>query len=215
MSINVAGGVNIGEEKARELGRLAAEKGIVLSVHAPYYISLASAEEIKRKNSVRYILESARAVDWMGGDRIVVHPGGLAKITREDATALACETLREAVQTLQAEGLGHVRICSETMGKVNQLGTLEEVLEMCKVSENMLPCIDFGHINARTHGGLTCAEDFEHIFETVKNQIGESRLKEYHSHFSQIEYTAGGEKRHLTFADTEYGPDYYLMIVRC
>lgn len=201
-------GVNIGEEKARQLGALAAEQGVIMSLHAPYYISMSSVEEAKRDNSVNYILASARAVDWMGGDRIVVHSGSCGKLTRERALELALETMRKALDALDAEGLSHIRVCPETMGKINQLGDLNEVLTLCELDERLLPCIDFGHLNARTHGGLRTMADFEAIFDAMENRLGRARMKEFHSHFSKIEYTTGGEKMHLTFADTVFGPDY-------
>ena len=201
-------GVNISTEKAVQLGEKAKEHGIGISLHAPYYISLASKEEEKRENSVNYILQSARAVNAMGGNRIVVHPGGLGGLSREGATALACETLKKAQRALDENGLSHIHICPETMGKINQLGDLQEVLTFCSLDERMIPCIDFGHLNARTHGGVSTAEDFEYVLSQVLNQLGEERYKNFHSHFSKIEYTEGGEKRHLTFEDTVYGPDF-------
>ena len=201
-------GVNIGEDKARELGKKAKNAGITLSLHAPYYISMSSVEEEKRLNSVNYILASARAVNAMGGDRIVVHTGSCGKITRERALELALDTMRLALDALDSEGLSHVHICPETMGKVNQLGTLGEVLELCKLDERLIPCIDFGHLNARDLGILKTFADFENIFTSVKNELGSDRLKIFHSHFSKIEYTTGGEKRHLTFEDRVYGPDF-------
>lgn len=201
-------GVNIGAEKAAELGRLAKEKGITLSLHAPYYISMSSVEEEKRLNSVNYILSSAEAVNYMGGDRIVVHTGSCGKISREEATVLACDTMRLALKALDENGLGHIHICPETMGKVNQLGTLDEVLTLCELDERLIPCIDFGHLNARDLGYFKSLSDYNTVFESIKNRLGSDRLHTFHSHFSKIEYTAGGEKRHLTFADTVYGPDF-------
>ena len=201
-------GVNIGEDKATELGKIAAEKGVILSLHAPYYISMSSVEEEKRLNSIRYILDSARAVDFMGGNRIVVHTGSCSKISREEALALATDTMKLALNALDNEGLGNVRICPETMGKINQLGTLEEVIELCKLDERLLPCIDFGHLNARTMGLVNSGEAFLDILNKIGNELGEDRLKQFHSHFSKIEYTVGGEKKHLTFEDTVFGPDY-------
>lgn len=201
-------GVNIGEEKARDLGKIADEKGVALSLHAPYYISMSSVEEEKRLNSIRYILDSARAVNFMGGTRIVVHTGSCSKISREEALSLAIDTMKLAIKTLDDEGLENVRICPETMGKINQLGTLEEVIALCKLDERLLPCIDFGHLNARTLGGSNSKEAFEKILDTVENELGQARLKEFHSHFSKIEYSAGGEKKHLTFEDRVYGPDF-------
>ncbi len=203
-------GVRITREAAQELGERSREKGITLSLHAPYFISLSSLEEEKREKSIEYILQSATAADAMGADRIVVHSGSCSKITRQQAMELARDTLR---RTLDQNGLGHVHICPETMGKINQLGDLQEVLSLCQVDERFLPCIDFGHLNARTLGGLQTEEDFGKVFEAIENQLGIDRLRSFHSHFSKIEYTEnGGEKRHLTFSDTVYGPDFEPMI---
>ena len=201
-------GVNIGEEKAKELGEKAKAAGVSLSLHAPYYISMSSVEEAKRLNSINYILASAKAVNAMGGDRIVVHTGSCGKISREQALELALDTMKKALDALDSEGLSHIHICPETMGKVNQLGTLNEVLELCRLDERLIPCIDFGHLNARDLGILKTVSDFENIFISIKNALGTDRLKCFHSHFSKIEYTTGGEKRHLTFEDTVFGPDY-------
>ena len=201
-------GVNIGEDKARQLGEKAKAAGVSLSLHAPYYISMSSVEEEKRLNSINYILASAKAVNAMGGDRIVVHTGSCGKISREQALTFALDTMKKALYALDREGLGHIHICPETMGKVNQLGTLNEVLELCRLDERLIPCIDFGHLNARDLGILKTTADFENIFTSIKNALGTDRLKCFHSHFSKIEYTTGGEKRHLTFEDTVFGPDF-------
>ena len=201
-------GVNIGEEKARELGALAVEKGITLSLHAPYYISMSSVEEQKRLNSINYITASANAVNAMGGNRIVVHTGSCGKISRETALELAIDTMKLALDALDNLNLRHIHICPETMGKVNQLGTLDEVLELCKLDERLIPCIDFGHLNARDLGYFKTKADYKTVFDKIENALGLDRLKNFHSHFSKIEYTTGGEKKHLTFADTVYGPDF-------
>ncbi|MBP3706288.1 MAG: TIM barrel protein [Clostridia bacterium] len=201
-------GVNIGDTKATKLGILAKEKGIVLSLHAPYYISMSSIEEEKRLNSINYILASARAVKAMGGDRIIVHTGSCGKISREYALQLACDTMKKALQALKSEGLSDIHICPETMGKVNQLGTLYEVMQLCKINEALIPCIDFGHLNARDLGYFKSMEEYTKVFDSIENELGIDRLKIFHSHFSKIEYTTGGEKRHLTFADNVYGPDF-------
>ncbi len=200
-------GVNISQEKAAEFGVACREKGIYVSLHAPYYISLSGVEEEKRLNSVNYILQSARAVNWMGGERIVVHSGSCSKISREEALALALDTMKLAQKALDDEGLSNIHICPEEMGKINQLGTLEEVMALCGVDERIIPCVDFGHLNARTFGGLKSAEDFAHVLDTIENSLGRERMQHFHIHFSKIQYTEkGGEKCHLTFEDQEYGP---------
>ena len=178
-----------------------------MSLHAPYFISLASDDPQKRDNSINYILESAEAVSRLGGDRIVVHPGGLGGLSREEATALACETLTRAQRALDESGLSAVRICPETMGKIGQLGTLDEVLQMCRVDERFLPTVDFGHLNSRTHGEMSTIAQFNALLDRLENELGTERAAQFHSHFSKIEYTAGGEKKHLTFEDTVFGPE--------
>ena len=197
-------GVMVKEPKARLFKQKAEENGIKLSIHAPYFISLASPEEEKRLNSIRYIFESAQAADWMGADRIVVHPGGLGKKSREEATALAKETLAAAQRHLDEQGLGHIHICPEVMGKINQLGNLTEVLDFCTLDERILPCVDFGHLNSRLQGQM----DYGKALDEIENTLGIDRLRHMHIHFSKIEYTAGGEKKHLTFADEMYGPRF-------
>jgi len=208
-------GVNIGLPKAGLLGKAAKAKGIQLSLHAPYYISMSSVDEEKRIKSVDYILQSARAVNAMGGERIVVHTGSCGKISREQALQLAIDTMKNALFALDSEGLSHIRICPETMGKINQLGTLEEVLCLCGLDERLIPCIDFGHLNARDMGILKGYKDFEKIFDSIENALGISRLKEFHSHFSKIEYSSGGEVRHLTFDDMIFGPSFEPALEIC
>lgn len=202
-------GVRVSEESAKEIGAALRNAGISVSVHAPYFISLSSVEEEKRLNSVNYILASAKAVNVMGGDRIVIHSGSCSKMTREEALELAKNTMKLAREELVAQGLENIRCCPETMGKINQLGDLHEVMELCKIDESFIPCIDFGHLNARTFGSIKDKSDYEKILDTIENELGSERLKTFHSHFSKIEYTEkGGEKKHLTFADTVYGPQF-------
>ena len=200
-------GVRVNENTAASLKKGFAEKGLRMSLHAPYYISLSSLEEEKRQGSVRYILESAAAAKLLGADRIVVHTGSCAKLSRADALELAKGTIRAALAALETEGLSDITVCPETMGKINQLGTLEEVLELCSIDDRLLPCIDWGHLNARTLGKMTTPAEFEEAFRLFDDKLGRDRLRVFHSHFSRIEYTEnGGEKKHLTFADQQYGP---------
>lgn len=205
-------GVNVKPDVATELAKLSKEYNIRLSLHAPYYISLSSVEVEKRDKSIDYILSSAKAADLMGASRIVVHSGSCSKISREEALELASDTLKRAQKSLDDNGLSHIHICPETMGKINQLGTLSEVLELCKISERMIPCIDFGHLNARSLGEIKSENDYKVMLDEVENKLGYDRLKVFHSHFSKIEYTSGGEKQHLTFDDNIFGPDYEPLL---
>ena len=203
-------GVRLGVDKAGKMAADAAERGILFSVHAPYYISMSSLEEEKRLGSVRYLLQSAEVCRALGGKRIIFHSGSCGKQSREAALEKALDTMRRAVQAVDEAGYGDCILCPETMGKVNQLGTLDEVLALCSVDERMIPCVDFGHLYARSQGtGLndeTAPADYAAILDAIAAALPGERAKKFHAHFSRIAYTKGGEKCHLTFADTEFGP---------
>lgn len=201
-------GVKISDEAAKILGENASECGIRLSVHAPYYISLSSTDPEKRDNSIGYILRTLEAAKHMGAKRIVVHSGSCGDITRRESLELAKDTLLRAVKAADEAGFGDISICPETMGKVKQLGTVDEVCELCSIDERLIPTIDFGHVNSQTLGGLKTMEDFERIFDTIHKQLGEYRLKNFHAHYSRIEYTNSGEKKHHCFDEKEYEPEF-------
>ena len=184
-------GVRCGEATARKIAEKAKEHGIIMSVHSPYYINLATPEPEKRAGNINYILQSAQLVKYLGGERVVVHSGALGKMTREEATERAKECLKIVRSEMINAGFSDVRLCIETMGKINQLGNLQEVMELCRVDDSYLPCIDFGHLNRRTLGGVNTAEAFAKVVDTITDRLGEERGRHFHVHFSKIEYTAG------------------------
>lgn len=201
-------GVHISMDSARILGEEAKKHGVHLSIHSQYYVSLSSTEEEKRLKSVEYLLACFRVAKEMGADRIVVHSGSCAKMTRAKAYELSLDTLHKTLARAKEEGYGDIFLCPEVMGKINQLGDFDEVIKLCTTHEMLLPAIDFGHLNARTLGGLKTKEDYLTLFHKMEKKLGRDKAKIFHCHFSKIEYTNQGEKRHLTFEDTQFGPDY-------
>ena len=201
-------GVRLGEALAKTIRAGAETHGICFSLHAPYYISMSSMEEEKRLNSVDYILQSAAAVRALGGRRVIFHAGSCGKQSREEALAKALDTMARMQTALDEAGFEDITLCPETMGKVGQLGTLDEVLALCKVDKRITPCIDFGHLNARDGGWIKGKEQYAFILDRMAEELGDERAVNFHAHFSRIEYTTGGEKRHLTFADTVFGPPF-------
>lgn len=199
-------GVAAGEETLRKIGEEAKKYGILMSLHTPYYISLSGIEEEKRLKSLSYIEKSLWAAELLGADTIVIHSGSASKISRQEAMALAKDTLERAVEAFGDRG---IRLGLETMGKINQLGTLEEVIELCRVAPQYHPVVDFGHLNARNIGGyFTDVDSYRRVFDTIANSLGDGYAYNLHCHFSKIEYTGAGEKKHLTFADEVYGPAF-------
>ena len=164
-------GVKVSDKIAFALKDKAKEHNITLSLHAPYFISLSSLEAEKRDNSINYILQSCDAASRMGADRIVIHSGSCAKISREDALKLAKDTLTRARKAAVEQGFEHIVFCPETMGKVNQLGNLTEVLELCKLDDTFLPTIDFGHLNAREFGYIKGKAEYEKMLDETKAKL--------------------------------------------
>ena len=197
-------GISAGEATLRAIGEKAREHHILMSLHTPYFISLSGVEEEKRLKSLGYIEKSLWAAELLGADTIVIHSGSAAKISREEAMALSCDTL---TRVAEAVGDTKIRLGIETMGKVNQLGTLAEVIEQCKVAPIYTPVVDFGHLNARQIGGaFPDTDSYRRIFDEIATKLGDEHSKHLHCHFSKIEYTKAGEKKHLTFADEAFGP---------
>ena len=188
------------------IGQNAKRAGIYTSVHAPYYISLSGVVTETRLKSISYIEDSVNAALALGSDIIVVHTGSAAKITRREAMDLAKDTLYKTLEAIADNG---VKIGLETMGKINQLGTLEEVIELCTIDKRLQPVVDFGHMNARELGErFKTEDDYLRVFDMIANALGEASAKNLHCHFSKIEWTNAGEKRHLTFEDEVFGPDF-------
>ena len=190
----------------QRIGEEAKKHGIEMSLHTPYFISLSGVEEEKRLKSITYIKDSLAAAAHLGADTIVIHSGSAAKITRREAMDLAKDTL---YRTLEEVGDTPIHLGLETMGKINQLGTLDEVIELCQLDPHLYPVVDFGHMNAREQGGLfPNADGYRRVFHQIAEALGDEKARYMHCHFSKIEYTGAGEKKHLTFEDGTYGPAF-------
>ena len=198
-------GVRLGEEKAREMARRAQERDILFSLHAPYFISMSSLNEETRLRSVDYILQSCRVVRALGGRRVIFHSGSCGKQSREQALEKALDTMEKMVRAVDEAGYGDLTLCPETMGKIGQLGTLDEVLTLCQVDKRI----------TRTLGGIKGRAEYEEILDRMEDVLGDERAKAFHVHFSRIEYSAGGEKQHHTFADTQWGPEPEPLLRLC
>ncbi len=202
-------GVNLNEKTAVAIGEKFREVGVELSVHAPYFINLANPDSEKIQNSYGYILSSLKKVKDFGGSRVVVHPATQGKATREEAVKEMVKNARGLIEVLDKEGYAEgYKVCFETMGKMAQLGTVDEIIEVCSLDSRFYPCIDFGHINAREQGVLKNIVNYNTIVQKMEDFLPKHKVLNMHVHFSKIEYGAKGELRHLTFEDQKYGPDY-------
>jgi deoxyribonuclease-4 len=200
MELEFVHGVKMKEETARKVSILAKELDVGLSVHAPYYINLNGEGETRLKSRER-ILNSARIGDICGARSVVVHAGYIQNDTREAAYAKIRTELIQIREKMISDGLS-IALRTETMGRMSQFGTLDEVLAITDVT-GVLPCIDFSHIHAVT-GKNNSQEEFEQILGRIENKLGRDGLNDMHIHVSGIEYSQKGEKRHLELEESDF-----------
>lgn len=201
-------GIRLGEQKASEIREQAEKYDVAVSVHMPYFINLATTEDEKKEKNIGYFLDSLKIARALGAKHAVFHPGSASGGDRGEILSRACGFLKQIVSIIDENGFGDITICPETMGKLNQLGSLDEVIALCNIDERILPTIDFGHLHCRGMGAINTKQDYADILDALENGIGKERTSKLHSHFSRIEYTKGGEKMHHRFIDTQYGPEF-------
>ena len=205
-------GVNLSDERALSIGNAFMMQGVEISVHAPYYINFANPDDEMAEKSYSYVLQSAKKVKLMQGQRVVFHPASQGKMKREQAVDLTEKRLYTLRDKIYEQGLSDLIFCPETMGKLGQIGTIEEITRFCKIDKIYIPAVDFGHVNAREFGSLKTEKDYIDRLSYMIDELGYEKMKNFHIHFSKIEYSAKGEVRHLTFEDDHYGPDFVPMI---
>ncbi|MFW5780602.1 MAG: TIM barrel protein [Bacillota bacterium] len=201
-------GINIRDETAEDIGNEFALYNIEMSVHAPYYINFASIDPEKIKKSIMYVTKSLEKAQFMKATRVVIHTGSQGKLERDEAVKITKENLRHLMEIIAEKGLDNFILCPETMGKLGQIGTIEEIIDFCNMADYFYPCVDFGHINAREQGILKLKRDYQEIINRLFDNLPSPKVKYMHIHFSKIEYGLKGEIRHLTFEDKKYGPEF-------
>jgi deoxyribonuclease-4 len=206
-------GVRMTDEKARSIGAAFEKAGVEISAHAPYFINFANPDDEMAEKSYGYVLDSAKVLRLMGGKRVVFHPAAQGKMSREEAVSLTEKRLHILRDYIYELGLQDMIFSPETMGKLAQIGTVEEITRFCKIDKIYVPCIDFGHINAREQGSLKTVADYKSRLEYMISELGFEKMEHFHMHFSKIMYSAKGEIKHLTFDDTVYGPEFEPLAV--
>ena len=179
---------------------------IEFSVHAPFYINFANSSETSRENNFKFMLNSVEGLKKLNGRHCVFHIGSQMKMTREEAFGAVKRNFTDFIKEFEKLNSG-VFLCPEAMGKYTQIGSVDEIYEICGLSDCLIPTLDFGHINCVMQGALKTKDDFKAILQKGIDLIGFEKMKDLHVHFSKIMYGAKGEIKHLTFDDTEFGPE--------
>lgn len=200
MEVQFVRGVRMKDALAKQVGMVANSLNVVLSVHAPYYINLNADSEVKVRQSIQRLYESARIGSIMGARNIVFHPGYYMKRTRDTAFRRIRDALAELVDEVRDFG---VVLRPETSGKREQFGELDEIIRLCAELDSALPCIDVSHIHARTMAYNTY-DEFTKMLEMIESALGNEALKDMHIHISGIEYDLKGEKRHLNLEESDF-----------
>jgi len=191
-------GVRMGTEAATKVGEAARERDVLLSCHCPYWINCCAKDPKKIEIAKRNLLETARVAHAMGAWIAVFHPGYYMGRSPEEAGKLVKQTLTDVLGQMRAEGIGDVWLGAETAGKVSQYGTLDEVIGLSAIP-GVMPVVDFAHIHARGGGSLKGRKEYTVILdrlEEVGGPLGAGK-RGWHCHFSGIEFTDKGERKHL------------------
>ncbi len=178
-------GIRMSNARAKEIGMLARQFRISLSVHAPYYVNFASDDKKKLAISRRNILNSCERAHYLGAKHVVFHPAYYGKMSKEKCYKIVKDAIIDIQKTIK-KNKWNVILCPETTGKQSQFGDLDELIRLSKETGCGI-CIDFAHLEARYNK----KPDYDEIIKKIKD------VKHLTAHFSGIEYTEKGERRHI------------------
>ena len=198
------------QEDAESLGSEAKKNDVLLSLHGSYYVNLSGKKEVVEA-SKRRLVACATAANWMGAYVVVFHMGFYGRFEKTYAFKNCVDALKDVVTTLNSLGIRNVKLGPETMGRVFQVGSLNEILTMCEEVEQTQLVVDWSHLHARHQGQFRKVGDFREVVEEVERRLGTEAARNMHCHFSKIEYTGKGERRHHVLDEARYGPDFKML----
>jgi deoxyribonuclease-4 len=196
-------GIRMTDKTAEIIGEQAKKHGVQISVHAPYYINLANPDPAAIEKSYHYIKRSLELLHKLGGTRLVVHVGSQMELERNAALNNCRKNLTDVIKRLDADGINDYLLCIETMGKYRQIGSAEEICDLCSVDSRVIPTLDFGHINCLMQGKT----DIGGIFDIAESKLGHEKLAKTHIHLSFVRFGQKGEIEHTTLDDRRWGFD--------
>jgi len=187
----------------RELVRkLRTEKNLILTAHSPYYINLNAREQEKVEASIRYILETAQAAQDTGAYSITYHAAFYLGQEKDVVYKKVHEQTAKIIDSVEKNNLS-AWIRPETTGKITQWGDLDEIIQLSTEFKQVLPCVDFAHLHARSNGQFNTYDEFVKVLEKIGDKIGAYALENFHGHVAGIAYSEKGEKHHLNFKDSD------------
>jgi len=200
----------IKQQDAENLKLKAEKNDVLLSLHGSYFINLCGKKEVVEA-SKRRLIACATAAQWMGAYVVVFHPGFYGRVEKSYAFRNCIAAIRDVIEKMNRLGIQKVKLGPETMGRLFQLGTLDEILTICETVEQTQLVIDWSHLHARGKGRFKKVDDFRSVVEEAEKRLGTEAVKNMHCHFSKIEYTDKGERRHHILDEARYGPDFQML----
>lgn len=200
----------IKQTEAEKLGLKAQENDVWLSLHGSYFINLSGEKQIVAASKKR-LLACAIGANWMKAHTVVFHPGFYGRKSRTEVLGQIVDAIMDVVASMKSLGIEKVKLGPETMGKPSQVGSLEDILGFCEKVEQIQLVVDWGHLHARDRGLFREVNDFRKLVERIEDRLGEEALRDMHCHFTKIEYTERGERRHHTLDEEDYGPSYDVL----
>lgn len=205
---SLGNGITLKLDTAEKMGLEAEKNNIEVSVHAPYFINFANPSLEARQKSINYVLNSLKILNAFKGKKCVIHSGSVLKQDRNVALDNLYKGYDALLEEIYKNNLNNFYICPETMGKYTQIGSYEEIIDLCTLDKCLIPTLDFGHINCVMQGGLKSEDDYRKIIDYSLNKLGSFKTNNLHIHFSKIEYSKTGEIKHLDLSDDKYGPNF-------
>jgi deoxyribonuclease-4 len=202
MELEFVRGVRMSPEIAKQVKALAEKNDVALTAHGPYYINLNSQDSAINNASIKRILDTARIAHLCGAYSITFHAAYYMALPREKVYAIVKSHLRNITRTLNGEGI-KLWVRPETTGKGTQFGDVDEIIKLSQEIEQVMPCVDFAHLHARSNGKLNTYAEFSSVLERLEKGIGREALNNMHIHMSGIEYTAKGERNHLVLKESD------------
>jgi deoxyribonuclease-4 len=194
--------VNVSEKVAPEVNKTAKDEDLILTCHGQYYVNLASLEKAKLEASKKRLWLAAKTATDCGCWSVLWHMAFYQGQPKEKVFEQVKTIVKELVKKLKDHG-SNIWVRAETTGKASQWGDLQECIKLAQEVEQVLPCIDFSHLHARSNGKENSFEEFKNTLAQLEKGLGKEALQNMHCHVSGINYTDKGERNHLDLSDSD------------
>ena len=213
MELEFVRNVNLSEEKALEVKRAAEENRVVLTCHGQYFINLNAVDKKKLEASKKRVLAAARRSFQAGAWSVCFHPAYLLGMPEKKVYENVKSAVKELVGQLKDEGVT-IWVRPETAGKLSQFGSVDELISMSEELEQVMPCIDFSHVCARSNGKENGFDAFALILSKVEKRLGKDALNNLHIHAQGIEFNEKGERRHMMLNESDFNYNDLLKALK-